>query len=121
MDFEWYYPDSEILKVSISETAITFYNETVEAMGSPQYIQLGYNEKNKVIGVKACSTKEENCVPFSLKKKNSYVRINDIKFIRFIKSRIGEKYSTKNSQRRFPAKWDSREGILYIYMENPLI
>jgi hypothetical protein len=120
VDFEWYFPNSELLKVSISDTSITFYNETVEAMGSPKYILLGFNEDNKVIGVKACDTEEENSLAFSLKQKNSYIRINDIKFIRFIKSRLGEGYIEKSKQQKYSAKWDKDKGILYIFLDKPL-
>jgi len=120
VDFEWYYPNSELLKVSISDTSITFYNETVEAMGTPKYILLGFNEDNKVIGVKACETQVDNSLAFSLKQKNSYIRINDIKFIRFIKSRLGEGHIEKSKQQRYSAKWDKEKEILYIFLEKPL-
>lgn len=120
MDFEWYYPSSELLKVSISDTSITFYNETVEAMGSPKYILLGFNEDNKVIGVKACDTEEENSLAFSLKQKNSYIRINDKKFIRFINSRLEDGFNEKLKQEKYAAKWDKEKGFLYIFLDRPL-
>lgn len=120
MDFEWYYPNSKLLQVSIFDSGITFYNETVEVMGSPKYIILGYNEDNKIIGVRACENAEDNCIDFSIKKKNSYIRINDKKFIRFIESHLGETASFKGRQKKYPAKWDAENSTLYIFLEQPL-
>jgi hypothetical protein len=124
MTFEWYKPKTGILMVSIANYGMTFYGDAIEAMGVPPYITLGFDEANKVIGVKsvdkASDTENDKKIKFAEKQKNSYVRICDRNFIRFIASKTEDKINIGNKPKKFLAEWDAEKGILYIYIEKNL-
>ena len=121
MNFEWYNPKKITLKVSISGHGITFYNDVAETMGSPEHIILGFNETNKVIAVKCCDKPEEDSLGFiSKKRNNSYVRISDKNFIRFIQSRLSEDFDTSRKTKVFLSEWDEQAKTLYIFLQKHL-
>lgn len=117
MTFEWYDPNKDVLRVSITQNGITFYKEVIEAMGSPEYILLGFNEDKKMIGVKICDKDHDNKIEFEAKRNNSYIRICDKKFIRFISSRANLNLDKKSRSRIYTALWDHELKILYIDLE----
>lgn len=116
MNIEWYDPKKSPLKVSISSNCITFYNDTIEAMGLPEYIQIGFDEINKIIAVKCCSQKEENSIAFISKKRNSYVRIFNKNLIRFIKSGLSKNFGRDNRPQIYLSEWNDKQKILYIML-----
>jgi hypothetical protein len=124
MTFEWYKPKAGILMVSIANYGMTFYGDAIEAMGSPAYITMGYDEVNQVIGVKAIDKtpdlENDKKIKFAEKKKNSYIRICDRNFIRFIASKTEHKINIGNKPKKFLAEWYEENGILYIYLEKYL-
>lgn len=121
MTFEWYKPKAGILLVSIANYGITFYGDVIDAMRAPAYITLGFDEANKVIGVKAfykaSDLDVEKHIRFAEKKRNSYVRICDRNFIRFIASKTEDRINIGNNPKKFLAEWDEEKGILYIYLD----
>ena len=121
MTFEWYNPNKDILKVSITSSGITFYKEVIEAMGSPEYILLGYNDDEKIIAVKVCGNDDENKIKFNSKRNNSYIRICDKKFIRFIETKISENHGRKRNTKIYLAIWNNDEQMLYIDLNKSVI
>lgn len=124
MTFEWYKPKAGILMVSIANYGITFYNDVIEAMSSPDYITLGFDEANKVIGVKAFNKvtdfNSDKKIKFAEKKRNSYVRICDRNFIRFIASKTEDRIDIGTKPKKYLSEWDNEQEILYIYLEKRL-
>lgn len=124
MTFEWYKPKTGILMVSIANYGMTFYGDVIEAMGSPAYITLGFDEVNKVIGVKAfdkaSDSESDKNIKFAEKRRNSYVRICDRNFIRFIASKTDDKINIGAKPKKYLSEWDAEKGILYIYIDKNL-
>jgi len=118
MIYEWYSPTIGAPVVSLAEYGITFNNGAIEIMGKPEYVILGYNEEKKLIGVKPCDENEENKIEFYKKIRNKYIRLANKDFIRFLKSRISEDIKIENKAKRYVAKWDKVEKILYIDLNN---
>lgn len=116
MTFEWYEPKAERLKVSISSSSITFYNQTVQAMNFPDYVLLGFNEEEKIIAVKTCRDADEKRIAFASKNYNSYIRINSRSFISYIELKVGKSLGQKGSHVKYFADWDENEETLYIYI-----
>lgn len=120
MQFEWYNPNLTTLAVSISKYGITFNSDCIETMGSPKYILLGFNEENKVIGAKPCENKIENSIEFLSKKRNGYIRIYNINFIRFIGNKINSDFVKIGIQKKYLSEWDKEQQTLYIFLEKPI-
>lgn len=125
MTFEWYKPKMDVLIVSIATYGMTFYADVIEAMGSPAYITLGFDEVNRMVGVKACkkayNIEGDKNILFAEKKNNSYVRICDRNFIRFIESKTDGKINIENKPKKFLAEWDAEKEILYIFLNKYLM
>ncbi|MBA7497895.1 hypothetical protein ES704_00629 [subsurface metagenome] len=120
MKYEWYSPTTGAPVVSVAEYGITFNNGAIEMMGKPEYVILGYDEENKFIGVKPCDVNEENRIEFYKKMKNKYIRLANKDFIRFLKSIISEDIKIESKAKRYVAKWDKEEKILYIDLNSQI-
>ena len=120
MKYEWYSPTTGAPVVSVAEYGITFNNGAIEMMGKPEYVILGYDEENKFIGVKPCDVNEENRVEFYKKMKNKYIRLANKDFIRFLKSIISEDIKIESKAKKYVAKWDKEEKILYIDLNSQI-
>jgi len=120
MKYEWYSPTTGAPIVSLADYGITFNIGAIEIMGKPEYIMLGYDEDENLIGVKPCDKNTENRIEFYKKLRNNYIRIANKDFIRFLKSRISEDIKIEAKAKRYVAKWDKTEKILYIDLNSQI-
>lgn len=120
MKYKWYSPTTGAPIVSLAEYGITFNIGAIEIMGKPDYVMLGYDEEENLIGVKPCDENEENRIKFYKKIKNKYIRLANKDFIRFLKSIISEDFKIESKAKRYVAKWDKVEKILYIDLNNQI-
>jgi len=120
MKYEWYSPTTGAPIVSLAEYGITFNIGSIEIMGKPEYVMLGYDEEENLIGVKPCDENKENRMEFYKKFRNKYIRLANKDFIRFLKSRINEDIKIEAKAKRYVAKWDKVEKILYIDLNNQI-
>jgi len=120
MKYEWYSPTTGAPIVSIAEYGITFNIGAIEIMGKPKYVMLGYDEEEHLIGVKPCDENKENRMEFYKKFRNKYIRLANKDFIRFLKSRIREDIKIEAKAKRYVAKWDKEEKILYVDLNNQI-
>lgn len=120
MKYEWYSPTTGAPIVSLAEYGITFNIGAIEIMGKPEYVMLGYDEDENLIGVKPCDKNIENRIEFYKKLRNNYIRIANKDFIRFLKSRISEDIKIEAKAKRYVAKWDKTEKILYIDLNSQI-
>jgi hypothetical protein len=120
MKYEWYSPTTGAPIVSLAEYGITFNIGAIEIMGKPKYVMLGYDEEENLIGVKPCDENKENKIEFYKKLRNNYIRIANKDFIRFLKSRISEDIKIEAKAKRYVAKWDKTEKILYIDLNSQI-
>ena len=120
MKFEWYSPTTGAPIVSLAEYGITFNIGAIEIMGKPDYVMLGYDEEENLIGVKPCDENEENKIEFYKKIRNKYIRLANKDFIRFLKSIINEDIKIEAKAKRYVAKWDKAEKILYIDLNSQI-
>jgi hypothetical protein len=52
--------------------------------------------------------------------KNKYIRLANKDFIRFLKSIISEDIKIESKAKRYVAKWDKEEKILYIDLNSQI-
>ena len=120
MKYKWYSPTTGAPIISLAEYGITFNIGAIEIMGKPDYIMLGYDEEENLIGVKPCDETEENRIEFHKKMKNKYIRLANRDFIRFLKSIISKDIKIESKAKRYVAKWDKEEKILYIDLNSQI-
>ncbi len=120
MNFEWYNPKTGVPSVSIASYGLTFSSGALEALGEPEYVVLGFDEQNMIIGVKACSSEEPKRIPFISKKRSNYVRLSSKDFIRFLESRMPEDFKVESKATKYYSKWDRDNQILKIHLEQPV-
>lgn len=78
---------ADVPKISITENGITFNKGVVEALNRPKFIQLLFDEENKLMAVKACTdAKEKNKVAFYKNEKAKYVRLNHTTLNKYFES-----------------------------------
>jgi len=120
MKYKWYSPTTGAPIVSLAEYGITFNIGAIEIMGKPDYVMLGYDEEENLIGVKPCNENEKNRIEFYKKIRNKYIRLANKDFIRFLKSNINKDIKIEAKAKRYVAKWDKVEKILYINLNNQI-
>jgi hypothetical protein len=120
MKYEWYSPTTGAPIVSLADYGITFNIGAIEIMCKPEYVMLGYDEEENLIGVKPCDKNIENRIEFYKKLRNNYIRIANKDFIRFLKSRISKDIKIEAKAKRYVAKWDKTEKILYIDLNSQI-
>ncbi len=119
MNFKWYNPKIGAPIVSIAEYGLTFSGGALDALGEPEHVILGFDEQNKVIGVKPCGKEDARKIPFISKRRSNYVRISNKDFIRFLESKMQD-FKVDSKAKRYLAKWDDENKILKIFLEQPL-
>ncbi|MCL2221326.1 MAG: hypothetical protein FWC20_04230 [Oscillospiraceae bacterium] len=111
-NFNWNAISGGAPYVTISTIAIAFNSVSIEKLGYPQKVLVGFDEGQCVIGVKPYRG-EPNVKPydFSRKIKNGWVRIGCKDFVRYLETIVGEPFSPS---KKFLAEYDDRNELLVI-------
>ncbi|NLD46584.1 MAG: hypothetical protein GX660_05220 [Clostridiaceae bacterium] len=115
-EFEFFNPTLGPLSVSIAQYGLTFSRAAVEQLGKPEYIKLGFDKNNLIVGVAAAEKEDTQAIPFMAKEKNGYVRINSKDFIRFLMRYFPEDYEQRFSEKsiRYLTYWDESFKMLIV-------
>ena len=102
--------------VTISSIALAFNSVSIDKLGNPEKVLVGFDEKQFVIGVKPYSG-EPNVKPydFANRVKNGWVRLGCKDFVKYLESLIGESFSPS---KKFLAKFDDKENILLVFVSD---
>jgi hypothetical protein len=73
MAFKWYNHFSIPLRISLMPYGFTLSSSSYEAIGNPDYIEVGYDQDEKLVALKASDSKGYKV---TIGKRNSYYRIN---------------------------------------------
>lgn len=121
-EFDFFDPRVGPLVVSVAEYGLTFSKAAIEVMGRPEYIKLGFDKKNLVVGVKPADEQDEKRISFIEKEKNGYVRLNNKEFIRFLM-----RYFSRDGQQKIGGKatryltyWDEDNSVLVVDLKTPI-
>lgn len=113
-NFNWNAVSGGAPYVTISSIALAFNSVSIEKLGNPEKVIVGFDEEQCVIGVKPYNG-EPNTKPydFARRVKNGWVRIGCKDFIKYLKSLIGTEYSPS---KKFLAKYDDKDSILLVFV-----
>jgi len=119
-NFVWSAPSAGAPIVTIATYGITFNSSSIEVLRRPTKVMIGFDDKQKVIGVKPLYEKGENEIksfPFAERERNGYVRIGNKDFIKYVSSRTEIDFTTS---KKYFAHWDDNEQLLIIKLDEPI-
>ena len=105
--------------VTISTISIAFNSVSIDKLGNPEKIIVGFDEEECVIGVKAYAG-EPNIKPFDFanRVKSGWVRIGCRDFIKYLSALTGIDFYPA---RKYIAKYDSVDQVLYVLVNGDFV
>lgn len=118
-NFMWSSPSAGAPIVSIALYGITFNSAVLDILKRPEMIMIGYDEREKVIGVKPITKQEDDGkgFVFAERERRGNVRIGNKDFLRYIAT--SAELNLEKSE-KFIASWDEQENILIVDLNTPL-
>lgn len=117
-NFDFNIDTSGMIKVSIMRLGIIFNSETIKVLGFPAKINIGFDSRNKVLGIKASdgdpSIKEYD---FAKKGNEKWIRVNSRVLVQTIKSAV-KGLDVGDKAKPFPARFDKESKMLIVELGN---
>ena len=115
-NFNWSSVSGGAPFVTLSSLGIAFNSVSIEKLGSPEKIMVGFDEDNLVIGVRAYDG-SENIKPyeFSDRIRNGWIRIGCKEFIRYLQKLTGMNY---NTAKKYVATYDNNSKTLIVELKS---
>ncbi len=111
-NFNWNAVSGGAPYVTISTLTIAFNSVSVDRLGCPEKIVVGFDEEQCAIGVKPFSG-EPNVKPydFAPRVKNGWVRIGCRDFVKYLSALTGFSF---NPAKKYVARFTPDERVLYV-------
>ena len=111
-NFNWSAVSGGAPYVSISLISINFNSVSIEKLGNPEKIVIGFDEENRVLGIKAYDeTLGVKPYMFAERVKNGWIRIGCRDFIKYLQALTGMGFSPS---KKFLATYNAKEKILIV-------
>lgn len=111
-NFDWNFISSGAPYVTISDTGLGFNTPAITMLGTPDYIQAGFDNEAMVIGIRGCEESSSiKTYRFKERIKDGWVRIGCRDFVKYLSDLLGLSFSPA---KRYVAKYDSAEDVLYV-------
>ena len=111
-NFDWDCVSAGAPYVTVSSLGLALNTPSINMIGSPDNVVIGFDEKNLTIGIrKADATDSSKSYKFKSRIKNGWVRLGCKEFINYLSELSGISFSPAI---RYIAKHDPDEDILYI-------
>ena len=103
--------------VTLSSFGIAFNRGAIEALGTPEQVNIGYDQKAHAIGIKA-KTEETNLptYDFARRVKNDWIRIGAKDFAKYLSKVSGIDFISKSKQ--FIAEYDMETETLVVIVDD---
>ena len=121
-EFEWFNPKQGIPMISIANYGITLSKSTLDILGNPTFVKLGYNCDNSLLCIQCCDSNDACAIELRYSSKqlaSGYVRICAKDFVEKI-SAIGNHGFSKITK-RYIATYDSVENAIVADLISGLI
>ena len=111
-NFNWSAVSGGAPYVTLSSLGIAFNSVSIDKLGNPEKIMVGFDEGQRVIGVRAYAG-EPGIKPYEFADRvnNGWIRIGCRDFIKYLQSLSGISFSPA---KKYIAKLDIIEGVLLI-------
>ncbi len=111
-NFNWSVVSGGAPYVTLSTLGIAFNNVSIDKLGKPEKILIGFDETHRAIGIKAYEG-ESGLKPyeFASRIKNAWIRIGCKDFIKYLHSLTGIDFS---KSKKYVAQFDVDEKTLTV-------
>lgn len=111
-NFNWSAVSGGAPYVTISPISIAFNSVSIEKLGNPEKVIIGFDEMNCAIGVKAYDG-ESGIKPYTFagRIKNGWVRVGCRDFIKYLQALSGTEFVPA---KKYVATFDAKEEILIV-------
>lgn len=115
-NFNWNAVSGGAPYVTVSTISIAFNSVSIDKLGNPDKVIVGFDEEQRAIGVKAYSG-ESNLKPyeFANRAKNGWVRIGCRDFIKYLSALTEIEFSPA---KKYIAQFDTSDRVLYVLINN---
>ncbi len=114
--FDWDCVSAGAPYVTISSLGLAFNSSSINMLGCPENVVVGFDEKNMAIGVrKAEASEKTKAYKFGSRIKNGWVRIGCKEFVKYLSELSNVSFSPAI---RYIARFDSENEILYIIIRD---
>lgn len=111
-DFDWNYVSAGAPYVTVSELGLAFNTLSINLLGIPEEVVVGFDETNLTIGVKdARDMKNVKSYRFRDRIRNGWIRIGCKEFVKNLSSISGISFSPAI---KYIARYDRDERLLYF-------
>lgn len=113
-NFDWDIVSEGAPYVTISKLGIAFNMASIKKLGTPEYVMIGFDDKQMVIGVKATpemNENDKNVYQFRERIKSNWVRIGCKDFVKYLEKLSGISFAKAV---RYVADFDSENLLLII-------
>ena len=113
--FNWSVVSGGAPYITLSTLGIAFNSVSIERLGNPEKILIGFDEEQFVIGFKVYEN-EMDAKPFEFsgRVRNGWIRIGCRDFIKYLQSLTGIDFSVA---KRYIAARDAKSGILLVHVK----
>ena len=110
--FDWNYIAAGAPYITVSDIGLAFNTPAINLLNYPENVILGFDEKNLAIGIKPYDDSTNiKSYAFKSRIKNGWIRIGCKDFVKYLSELSGISFSPA---KKFIAKYDSRDNLLYI-------
>jgi hypothetical protein len=113
-NFNWNAVSGGAPYVTISSTALAFNSVSIEKLGYPDKVVVGFDEEQCVIGIKPYSGEPHiKSYEFAGRIKNGWVRIGCKDFIKYLESLTDMSFSPS---KKYVTRFNDMESILLVFV-----
>lgn len=118
-NFEWFDKKVGAPIVSVARYGLTFNKGAVLKMNKPEFVVLGFDKINQLIGIQVCNEDNDMKMEFSSRERQGYVRINNKQFVKYVASALDDenKFDAKSIQ--YIGKWHEELKLMVIDLKKP--
>lgn len=111
-NFNWNAVSGGAPYVTVSAISIALNSASIDKLGNPKQVVVGFDEEQRAIGIKAY-TDEANVKPYDFadRVKNGWVRIGCRDFVKYLSALTGIKFTPA---KKYVAQYDANDKLLYI-------
>jgi len=111
-NFNWSAISGGAPYVTISQTSIAFNSVSIEKLGNPEKVDVGFDEESCIIGIKPHDEfSASKPFVFAEKIKNGWVRIGCRDFVKYLQILTGVNFKPA---KKYIATYNAANGILII-------
>jgi hypothetical protein len=115
-NFNWSAVSGGAPYVTLSTLGLAFNSVSIEKLGCPDKIIVGFDEEKCVIGIKAYNNSMDiKSYDFADRKKNGWIRIGCRDFMKYLESLTNMSFSPA---KKYVAQYDEVEKILLVHPIN---